>query len=109
MRSTALFWASELRERALVGLAGQFARQQVVAGVAVGDVDDVAPLAERLDVAEENDFHGYSETKGRKAMTRARLTATVSIRWCLAQLPEMRRGTILPRSETYFLSRPTSR
>ena len=49
--------------------------------VTLGDVDDVALLSERFHVAQENDFHGpYSETYGRKAITRARLTATVSMR-----------------------------
>ena len=41
-------------------------------------------------------------------MMRARFTATVKSRWCLAQFPEMRRGKILPRSEMYFRNRVTS-
>ncbi len=41
-------------------------------------------------------------------MVRARRMAWVSWRWCRAQLPEMRRGVILPRSEMKFLSLRTS-
>ena len=33
-------------------------------------------------------------------MFRARLMASVSLRWCSAQVPNMRRGRILPRSGT---------
>ncbi len=39
---------------------------------------------------------------------RARLTAVVRLRWCAAQLPEMRRGKILPRSLMYLRSRVVS-
>jgi hypothetical protein len=38
--------------------------------------------------------------KGKSATCRARLIAMVSERWCLAQVPSLRRGSILPRSET---------
>lgn len=31
-------------------------------------------------------------------MKRARFSAPVSIRWCFAQVPLLRRGSILPRS-----------
>jgi hypothetical protein len=34
--------------------------------------------------------------------------AVVNNRWCLAQLPEMRRGSIFPLSEMYFFSLGTS-
>jgi hypothetical protein len=47
----------------------------------------------------------YCATNGRMAMTRARFTATVRARWWLAQLPLMRRGRILPRSEMYLRRR----
>ena len=101
---------AELRQRAFVGLGRKLARQKVVARVALGDVDDVALPSQRLYVGAQDQLHGrYSETNGRNAIRRARLTAMVSIRWCLAQLPEIRRGTIFPRSETNFLSRATSR
>ena len=33
-------------------------------------------------------------------MFRARLMARVSLRWCSAQVPNMRRGRTLPRSGT---------
>jgi len=38
------------------------------------------------------------------AMFRARFTASASFRWCLAQLPLIRRGTIFPRSVMKYLS-----
>jgi hypothetical protein len=41
-------------------------------------------------------------------MMRARLIAAVSSRCCLAVRPVMRRGKILPRSVTNFLSSSTS-
>ena len=41
-------------------------------------------------------------------MTRARFTAAVSARWCDAQLPEMRRGRIFPRSLMYLRRRVVS-
>ena len=41
-------------------------------------------------------------------MWRARLSAAVSIRWCFAQVPLLRRGSILPRSLMYRRMRPTS-
>jgi hypothetical protein len=37
-------------------------------------------------------------TKGSMAMVLARLIASVNKRWCLAQVPEIRLGMILPRS-----------
>ena len=49
-----------------------------------------------------------SSAKLMSAMCRARLTAAVNSRWCLMQLPEIRRGTIRPRSVRKFLSSPTS-
>jgi hypothetical protein len=42
------------------------------------------------------------------AIVRARLMATLNSRWCRMQFPEIRRGTIRPRSVRKFLSRPTS-
>lgn len=41
---------------------------------------------------------------GRRAIFLALFMATVSILWCLAQLPEILRGTILPRSVVKYLS-----
>jgi hypothetical protein len=37
-------------------------------------------------------------TKGRSAIARARLIASVKARWWLAHVPEIRLGIILPRS-----------
>jgi hypothetical protein len=47
------------------------------------------------------DPDGYRDAvvKGRSATCRARLIAIVSDRWCLAQVPSLRRGSIFPRSE----------
>ena len=46
---------------------GELARHQVVAQVALGDVDDVALLAERLDVLEEDRLgHPSSGRRGRR-------------------------------------------
>ncbi len=42
--------------------------------------------------------------KGKRAIFLALLMATVSILWCLAQLPEILRGMILPRSVVKYLS-----
>lgn len=41
---------------------------------------------------------------GRRAIFLALFIATVSILWCLAQLPEILRGMILPRSVVKYLS-----
>jgi hypothetical protein len=41
---------------------------------------------------------------GRRAIFLALLMATVSILWCFAQLPEILRGMILPRSVVKYLS-----
>jgi hypothetical protein len=50
----------------------------------------------------------YSAVNGRSAIFRALLIDVVSMRWCLAQLPDIRRGSIFPRSVTYFFRRGTS-
>ena len=43
--------------------------------------------------------------KGKSATCRPRLIAVATWRWCRAQFPEIRRGTILPRSVMkYFRS-----
>ena len=39
-----------------------------------------------------------SAVNGSSAAMRARLMAFCSLRWCSAQVPEMRRGRIFPRS-----------
>jgi hypothetical protein len=41
--------------------------------------------------------------KGNKAIFLALLMASVRIRWCLAQLPEILRGVIFPRSVVKYL------
>jgi hypothetical protein len=46
-----------------------------------------------------------SAVNGMSAMLRARLMAVPSWRWCRAQLPEMRRGMIFPRSVIKFRKR----
>src|SRR5262249_28285105 len=74
-------------------------REQVVAGVAALDVDDLAAQAELLDVLEQDDLHRYPDTYGSSAISRARFTATATIRWCRRQAPVIRRLRILPFSE----------
>ena len=49
-----------------------------------------------------------SPTNGSNPMIRARLIATVNLRWFLAPVPVTRRGKIFPRSEMNFLSIYTS-
>jgi hypothetical protein len=71
-----------------------------VARVPVGDADHVAAQAELLDVLDEDDLHQPVEY-GRSAISRARLIATASCRWCLRQAPVTRRERILPFSDTY--------
>jgi hypothetical protein len=41
--------------------------------------------------------------KGNRAIFLALLMANDSIRWCLAQLPEIRHGVIFPRSVVKYL------
>jgi hypothetical protein len=48
---------------------------------------------------EENDVHGYAFTYGSSAISRARLIATASCRWCRLQAPVVRRERIFPFSE----------
>ena len=80
--------------------ARRAARQQEVARVAVGDAHDVAAQAELLDVGEQDDVHRPSPTTyGRSAISRARLIATATWRWCRRHAPVTRRLRILPFSE----------
>src|SRR6478735_251856 len=105
----------------------QLARDQVVAQVALGDVDHGAPLTERLVVLQKDGLrHGAatyrsrpprpprpprspssgplpSPTYGRSASSRARLTAPAPWFWCRRHAPVIRRERILPRSLTNFL------
>ena len=48
------------------------------------------------------------DAKGMSAIMRARFTDTAMARWCLAQLPDNRRGTSLPRSVMKYLRRLAS-
>ena len=103
-RASAIFRSRSTRFLfALGGQQRQLARQQVVAGVAVGHFHDLAAAAQVFDVVAEDDFHAspsYSVTYGSSAICRARMMAVRSLRWCSAQVPEMRRGSTLPRSGT---------
>ena len=78
---------------------GELPGEQVVARVAALHVDDVALQAELLDVAAQDDLHHAPCTYGRSAISRARLTATATWRWCRRHAPVMRRLRILPFSE----------
>ena len=80
---------------------GEPPREEEVARVAAGDVDDLAAQAELVDVLLENDFHAYlSPTYGRRAISRARFTATATWRWWRRHAPLMRRLRIFPFSDT---------
>jgi len=46
--------------------------------------------------------YGPAAEKGRIAILRALLTATVTSLWCFAQFPEILRGMIFPRSVTKY-------
>src|SRR5205823_2460348 len=50
----------------------------------------------------------WSAVYGSIAIRRALLSAVVSMRWCFAQVPLLRRGSILPRSLMNRRIRPTS-
>jgi hypothetical protein len=92
--------APQLRDAGCRGHLGEPPREQVVAGVAAGDVDDVSAETELLDVREQDDFHRrYWETYGRSAISRARVTAAATCSWCRRQAPVIRRERILPFSE----------
>ena len=99
-------------DRALLGPHGQTARDQEVAGVAVGDVGDVARVAEAFDRLLQDDLHrvagSYRLEYGSRAISRAFLTAEATSRWCCTQLPVTRRARILPRSDTNLRSVITS-
>src|SRR5439155_1278627 len=83
-----------------------------VARVALRHLADLAAAPDLGDVIQQDDSHrspSYSVARyGSRATVRARLIAWVSWRWWRAQLPEMRRGMILPRSLTKVLSRRPS-
>jgi hypothetical protein len=50
-----------------------------------------------------SDYLTVDVVKGNRAMFLALLMANDSIRWCLAQLPEIRHGVIFPRSVVKYL------
>src|SRR5262249_16205230 len=93
----------------------QLVRQEIVPRIAIRDIPDLAAPTKRGNVFEQNDLHRplYSDLSqspvwASSATVRARRMARVSCRWCLAQLPEIRRGVIFPRSETNPFNRRTS-
>src|ERR1700754_1653564 len=90
-------------------------RHEVVAAVAVLDLDDVAGGAEPRHLLGENQLHGVLspsqravEVYGSSAISRAFLMAVATSRWWRGQLPVTRRARILPRSEMYFRSSEVS-
>ena len=106
-------------DRALGRRLGELARDQVVAQVALGDVDDRAALRRRSP-RPGGGWPGASRATGRgraarssrlsaptygsRASSRARLTAVEIWFWWRRQAPVMRRERILPRSEMNFRS-----
>jgi len=83
-------------------LNGEAPGHEVVARVAVGDLDHVPGDAELVDGLLEDDPHRVEY--GSRAISRAFLTAMATSRWCCTQLPVTRRARILPRSETNLRS-----
>jgi hypothetical protein len=49
------------------------------------------------------DYFTIDVVKGNKAIFLALLIATITLRWCFAQLPEILDGVILPRSVVKYL------
>src|SRR5262245_2273819 len=87
--------------------------QQEIARIAGGYVHHLAARAQFVDIFPQYDVHNVSPVqitaaKGSSAILRAFLIASVSRRWHGPQTPEMRRGTILPRSAMNALSILTS-
>src|SRR5262249_16441807 len=103
----------DTRDIRLARAHGQTPRDEVVAPVARPYLDELGTLAQMVHVLREDDVYVRSHgtllrhavtVKGKSAMLRARWIASVTLRWCSAQLPLIRRGTILPRSEMKYLS-----
>src|ERR1041384_69068 len=94
----------------LGGRHRELPREQVIAAVARLHFHQRAGLAQVLQIFGQDDFHVglywcAMTVYGSSATLRPRLMAVATSRWCRAQFPEMRRGTILPRSVTkYFKS-----
>jgi len=89
--------------------------EQVVASIAGLDGNYLAAIAKLLDSFSQDYVHdvptpavrsreraaeppAYPAAKGSRAILRARLRASMSLRWQGAQVPEILRGRILPRS-----------
>src|SRR3954464_6247644 len=93
---------------------GETLREQVVAPVAVLDLDDVAGSAEARHLLSEDDLHLGSLSQravavyGRSAISRAFLTARAICRCCCEVTPVTRRARILPRSEMNLRSSAVS-
>ena len=89
-------------------------REQVVAAVAVLDLDHVAGGAEAGHLLSQDDLHvGASSQRavvvyGRSAISRAFLTARAICRCCWEVTPVTRRARILPRSEMNLRSSAVS-
>src|ERR671936_181610 len=94
------FQALGMTHHALVRLHREATRNQEVAGVPVGDLDDIPRLPEVLDRPLEH--HPHRVEYGRSAISRAFLMAKATSRWCCTQFPVTRRARILPRSLTNF-------
>src|SRR5262245_38496276 len=102
----------------LLGTAGpadrRATRDEVVAAVAVLDLDHVAGSAETGDLLGEDELHRRISSQrpvdvyGSSATSRAFLTAMATSRWCWTQLPVTRRARILPRSEMNLRRRAVS-
>ena len=56
--------AFDLTFVSFVDRQGEFARQQIVASISLGDFDDVAPAPQMFDVFSQNDFHDDLRRQG---------------------------------------------
>jgi HAD superfamily hydrolase (TIGR01549 family) len=92
--------------RSLMRSDGDRAWDQVVARVAVGNLDHVSGVSELVDGLLEDDLHRLEY--GSSAIWRAFFTAVATSRWCWTQLPVTRRARILPRSLTNLRNVTTS-
>jgi hypothetical protein len=79
---------------------GEPSRQQVVARVPAGDVDDVPAQPELLDVLEEDDLHRLAHVREKGHLAR-RFTAAATWIWWRRHAPVIRRERIFPFSEMY--------
>src|SRR5690606_41116040 len=93
---------------------GEALRNEVVAGVAILNLNDIARGAEAGDLVGEDEFRHCGDpylpepAYGSSAISHAFLTARAMRRCSCTETPVMRRARILPRSEMNLRSVATS-